>query len=133
MGTNYLIDKNIIIYHFKDLLHPSFVDKVNRMFSESFNISAITKIEFLGWKGFNDEQYRKSVNFLNNANLISISDQVVDATINLRRKKKIKLPDAVIAATCIIHGMTLVTANDDDFKKIDDLELLPVVPYFENE
>jgi len=39
----------------------------------------------------------------------------------LRRNSKIKLPDAVIAATCIARGMILVTRNEKDFRNISEL------------
>lgn len=46
---------------------------------------------------------------------------------NLRRERKIKTPDAIIAATAIAFGFTLVTNNEKDFKKIDGLSI--VNPY----
>lgn len=55
---------------------------------------------------------------------ISMSDDIVEKTIEVRRKYKIKLPDAVIAATAIISNYTLVTSNIKDFKSISDLEVL---------
>jgi len=40
------------------------------------------------------------------------------------KQNKIKLPDAIIAATALIEGFILVTRNTDDFKKFPTLELL---------
>lgn len=34
-----------------------------------------------------------------------------------------KLPDAVISATCLINEFTLITRNQDDFKKIIDVSV----------
>jgi len=34
-----------------------------------------------------------------------------------------KLPDGVIAATCLINDLTLVTRNTDDFRNIESLKL----------
>lgn len=39
-------------------------------------------------------------------------------------KDEIPLPDAVIAATCIVRGMILVTRNEKDFRNISELQVL---------
>jgi hypothetical protein len=52
---------------------------------------------------------------------------VVDKTIHIRRRDKIKLPDAIIAATAIHYGFILITNNTKDFKNIVELEM--VNPY----
>jgi predicted nucleic acid-binding protein len=50
---------------------------------------------------------------------------VTAKTIHLRRTyKKLKLGDAIIAATALVHGFTLVTRNTKDFKNIEGLEVL---------
>jgi predicted nucleic acid-binding protein len=43
--------------------------------------------------------------------------------IDLKRERKIKLADAVIAATAIINNLELVTRNTDDFKGVSELEV----------
>jgi len=40
---------------------------------------------------------------------------------------KIKLADAVIAATALVHGLSLVTNNIDDFRNIQNLNLLNII------
>ncbi|MBL7803801.1 MAG: hypothetical protein JNL02_08720 [Saprospiraceae bacterium] len=42
----------------------------------------------------------------------------------LRRSFKIKLPDAIIAATALVHELDLVTRNREDFSKISNLTVL---------
>jgi predicted nucleic acid-binding protein len=37
---------------------------------------------------------------------------------------KIKLPDAVIAATALVHGFELISRNEADFKKITRLAVV---------
>ncbi|MCF8232854.1 MAG: hypothetical protein K9J27_11755 [Bacteroidales bacterium] len=39
-------------------------------------------------------------------------------------KHKIKLPDAIIAATSLVYDLTLITRNSTDFKNIDELRLI---------
>ena len=64
------------------------------------------------------------VDFLQTAIIISLDDDIVGNTIELRSRYNIKLPDAIIAATAIVHDLTLVTHNIADFKKIRDLKLI---------
>ena len=49
---------------------------------------------------------------------------VVQRTISLCKQRKIKLPDAIVAATALSENMVLVTRNTWDFKNIDGLVLL---------
>lgn len=48
----------------------------------------------------------------------------ISATIALRKIYKIKLPDAVIAATSLAHGLSLITRDEADFKKNLHLALI---------
>jgi predicted nucleic acid-binding protein len=64
------------------------------------------------------------IQFTKNAFVIALNDVIATETINLRKKHKIKLPDAVIAATAIVLNLTSVTSNVDDFKNIDGLNIL---------
>lgn len=50
--------------------------------------------------------------------LVNIDDAIIRTTIDLRRKNKIKLPDAIIYATALTQGMPLLTNNIADFKNL---------------
>jgi predicted nucleic acid-binding protein len=45
-------------------------------------------------------------------------------TAELRKTYRIKLPDAIIAATSLVYDLTLITSNTKDFKNIKDLQIL---------
>lgn len=62
--------------------------------------------------------------FLNYANIIQLTDDIVDATISLKKSIKIKTPDAIIAATALINNHSLITGNTSDFKRIAGLKLI---------
>ena len=47
-----------------------------------------------------------------------LSEEIILETIRLRRKQKIKTPDAIIAATALVYGRTVVTDNERDFDNI---------------
>lgn len=54
--------------------------------------------------------------FLHEFRLIEISIPVMELSVKTRRLKKIKLPDAIIAASAVHHDLILVTRNIKDFK-----------------
>jgi predicted nucleic acid-binding protein len=55
---------------------------------------------------------------------MNINEEIIDQTIELRKVYKTKLPDAIIAATALVHGMTLISRNASDFKNISGLKLV---------
>jgi len=119
----YLLDTNILIYHFADAIPKKEVSKIEEIFRTSFNISIITKMEFLGWEKHTEEGFEKAREFISFANVISLSNEIGDLTIDVRRESKIKLPDAVIAATALNNNLILVTRNDKDFKDVKKLKV----------
>jgi predicted nucleic acid-binding protein len=56
--------------------------------------------------------------------VLNINEDIIEKTIEIRKTYKTKLPDAIIAATALVYGMTLITRNTKDFDKIDRLELI---------
>jgi predicted nucleic acid-binding protein len=49
---------------------------------------------------------------------------VISNCVKIRRDKKIKPPDAIIAATAIANDYTLISNNDKDFKVIKGLKYI---------
>lgn len=61
---------------------------------------------------------------MNDTNILDLTSDIVNKCIDIRKKQKTKLPDAIIAATALVHDFTLITRNISDFKNIDDLKLI---------
>ncbi|BBI48624.1 tRNA(fMet)-specific endonuclease VapC [Vreelandella olivaria] len=120
----YLFDTNIIIYYFNGLTAD---EVLHQMLAESFNISVITKIEFLGWSEFasNPALQNQARAFIGHARVFDLSETVVEQTIRLRQQFKTKTPDAIIAATALVNDLTVVTNNTSDFDRLG-LETLNV-------
>lgn len=118
MKNKYLIDTNIIIYFFNGITDD---ESLLDILKDSFNISIITKIEFLSWqKLFNDEKLnQKAIDFVSNATLYDLDEVVANQTIRNKQQYKIKTPGAIIGATAQVHGFEIVTNNVDDFKNLD--------------
>jgi predicted nucleic acid-binding protein len=121
--TDYLIDTNILIYHTKgSQLTADFIGNV--IDQQAFNISILTKIEFLGWDKHSTDGFEKCKKLIELANVFPLDEDIANKTIELKKEGNIKLADAVIAATAIIHNLCVATKNVDDFKNIEGLEVI---------
>jgi predicted nucleic acid-binding protein len=121
MEQGYLIDTNVIIDNFGNKL----TEKA-QVFLNSFEpvISAVTKIEVLGWRHASREQLNPLYAFMEIANILPIDAAIVEKTIDIRQNKKIALGDAIIAATALVHDLTLISRNISDFKDIQNLQVI---------
>jgi len=124
MKDKFLIDTNIIIYYFNGIIED---DKIDKILKESFNISIITKIEFLSWQKLRKDKKleKEALAFISNANIYELTDDISDKVIDIRQEYRVKTPDAIIGATALVHGFDIVTNNVDDFKNLD-LEILSI-------
>ena len=102
---------------------PEQLAKLDDIFDKDLTVSVITKIETLGFNAPDPEQ-KKMVQFINLANILGLSDDIVQQTIDLRKNNKLKTPDAIIAATAIVHNLPLLSRNTKDFKSIPDLTVI---------
>jgi predicted nucleic acid-binding protein len=86
------------------------------------NISIITQIELLCWK--TDESTSQNVkNFIGDSIVFNINPEVIEHCVDLRKTKKIKTPDAIIAATALTYDFTIITNNEKDFENINGLKI----------
>lgn len=113
----YLIDTNIVIYYFNGLTDD---ENLHIRFAESFNVSIITKIEFLGWGKFSEDRklHAQARDFMGYATIIGLTETIAEQAISLRQQFKSKTPDAIIAATALVNGLTVITNNTQDFTRL---------------
>ncbi|MGB7511879.1 MAG: type II toxin-antitoxin system VapC family toxin [Pelodictyon phaeoclathratiforme] len=111
LTTRYLLDTNAIIY----LLNGHLATPLPK---GQYSVSIITEIELLSFHALSDKEEQLITDLLQQMDKISLTDEVSRKAINLRRSnKKLKLPDAVIAATAIIKNAILLT-NDHIFSAV---------------
>ena len=84
-------------------------------------VSVVTKIEVLGFNA-PAEHYQLLKDFMDDATLFALNDEVIDASIEVRKNHKTKLPDAIIAATALVKGLTIISRNTKDFQNIEGLD-----------
>ncbi len=120
-----LIDTNILIYHTQGA-KPATEFLNEQVIKGSFHISILTKIEFLGWDKHTPEGFKKCNQLIELSNVFPMGDNIANKAIELRRgsKVKMKLADAVMAATALLNNLALATRNTDDFKGIEGLEII---------
>ena len=124
MGQECLIDTNVLIDAQMGRLTGRGLDYLANVINRNFTISFITLIEYLGYK----EITKSSEEFISFAKVIEIDKLIIQKCIDLRKNYKIKIPDAIIAATALSCNLTLITNNEKDFVAIPTLNLIN--PYF---
>ena len=80
-------------------------------------------IEVLAFPGLSDQKQQDVEVFIRNFEVVPLTDTIVKQTIRIRKQYKIKLPDAIIAATAQEEHAILATRNTKDFEHIADLEI----------
>ena len=115
---NYLLDTNAVI-DFTNGYLPLAAGKM--ISSHHSSLSFITPIELLAWPQLSLAQESLLVNYITACTVYGCSEAIILQTIALRKQYKLKLPDAMIAATAIVHNLTLLSRNLKDFKSITNL------------
>ena len=108
-GIKYLLDTNCILGLLKAT--PEVLEMVSRrtLLASECAYSAMTRMEFLGNLGITVTEERLIGDRLSQFTYRAITTEIEDLAIALRRACKVKLPDAIIAATAIHHGLELLT------------------------
>lgn len=111
MGTGYLADTNVIIDLVLGRLPTAGAAWVDaQLAAGKVSISIITRIELLG-KLVPTPEYAFLQSFVQSVAVLSLDEPVTQQTIRLRQQHRVKLPDAIIAATALAHWLELVSHN----------------------
>lgn len=102
---NFILDTNAVIYLQKGLLDQPLPPG-------NMAISVISEIELRGFPGLTADQETWLLRFFNNIQIIDLRSDIKNEAIRLRRHYRIKIPDAIIAATAIMQSAILLT-NDE--------------------
>ncbi len=124
MRESFILDSNVIIDYFGNKLPEK---TVNIIESEDLFVASVSEIEVLGFK-LDSKVEADFLDFFQQVNKIGLDNQVIQQAIQIRKIKKIKLGDAIIAATALVHNLKLITRNVIDFKGIENLELINSYP-----
>jgi toxin FitB len=87
-------------------------------------VSIITRLEILGWQGHTPHSRDQTKELFSYFIEIPLNEAIANLCIRLRATQRLKLPEAVIAATALYLGLPLMTANVSDFKGIFGLQVI---------
>ena len=119
----YLIDTNVVSDYLSASLPVAGMALLDSAIDAVPNLSIITQIELLCWN--TDETTTQNVkDFIADSVVLNISPDVIARCVALRKGKKVKTPDAIIAATALAYGYTIITANEKDFENIKGLKFV---------
>lgn len=113
-----VFDTNAVIYLQKGwLLQP--------LPPGAYFISAITELELLSFHALDAGQKAWLDLFLSDITIIELDAQVKEHTVRLRRAHRLRLPDAIIAASAQVFDATLLT-NDQRLLTLPDVRSQPL-------
>ncbi|RYE35624.1 MAG: type II toxin-antitoxin system VapC family toxin [Sphingobacteriaceae bacterium] len=119
----YLIDTNSVCDYFSSSFSEVGMQFMDTILDAIPNLSIITQIELLCWKTtpFIEQKVNE---FIADSTVLNINADVIKYCVSLRKSKKNKVPDAIIAATALTYDYTLITNNEKDFSNIEGLRIL---------
>jgi predicted nucleic acid-binding protein len=121
----WLLDSNVVIDALAGLPHGTRVLQEARKRPEvSVIYSAITRIEVLGFPNLSAKEEEAIRRLLNEFEEVAVSNTVVERTIQIRKLVRIKIPDALIAASADIAQAVVVTRNTSDFQCVPGLTVI---------
>ena len=121
----FVLDTNILVYHAagKETVSAFFVEHRN----DIFYIPSIVVAEFLSYPLITELAVNAFKSFVSQTIVINLDFAIAELAAEMRRKYRVKLMDAVVAATTFITNATLLTKNTRDFRKIEGLKLFDLI------
>jgi len=125
-----LLDTNILIAFLRG--EHNVVAKVEAYLEEfdMLSLSIITYYEILrGLKCIgNEKKVRSFEGLIDKSEIIMLDREIIDKASEIyaelmRRGELIEDADILIAASCLVKGMVLVTDNEEHFRRIENLEV----------
>jgi len=124
MAKGYLIDTSAVIKYLNGTFPDRGLKLLDKILDKESIISFITEIELQVWNPLNPLDIDIYLQFISGSIVLSIEESIIKETVHIRKNYKLKLPDALIAATAIVYKLTLVADNDKDFLRIPSLKYL---------
>jgi predicted nucleic acid-binding protein len=103
------LDTNAIIDFLKE--KPQAFDLLAMIDEHECFVSIITRLELLKFPAITSEEEERILDFLELVPILPLNADIANETIALSRATRLKLPDAIIGATALVHGAELVTAD----------------------
>jgi predicted nucleic acid-binding protein len=111
--SKFLLDTDVMIWHLRG--RPEVTKTLRDL--QAFSVPSCSALSILEVRvGMKKGEEQKTDLFLGSLSVFDVTRQIADRAADLIREQKVKgvtldLPDAVIAGTCLLHDLTLVTYN----------------------
>ena len=119
-GNRLLVDTNILLYFLK-----GDQEIIEILSDKELVISFITELELLSFPKISDNSEKIIKEFLKECLILDINPKIKYNVIKYRKLWKLKLPDAIIAATALHYKLPLFTAD----KAFSNASKLNVIMY----
>jgi predicted nucleic acid-binding protein len=119
-----IVDSNVVIYS----ILPDMLSIREFLRDHQPAVSAITMVEVLGFHRLVPEDRTQFEAYFGVTDILPLDRPVLDRAVALRQQRQMGLADSLIAATALVHGLTLVTRNVADFAWVPGLQVLNPLP-----
>ena len=117
-GEKILLDTNIALYLLGGDATLATILNQKEVF-----LSIISEMELLAYPTITDVEIQSVKSFIADANILELTQSIKEIAISIKRQYKLKLPDAIIAASAIQANLPLISA-DTIFRRIPQLHFL---------
>jgi predicted nucleic acid-binding protein len=108
----FLLDSNVVIGIDNGFVPARTLLERHAANVDACAISQITRIEVLGFGGLTATEEARVAQLIGALGVILFDERIETETIALRRRSRLKLPDAIIVATARVHGLKLLTLDE---------------------
>lgn len=109
-----VLDSNVVLHHVNGTLEPSLAEG-------DYLVSVVTRIAVLSFPGLSGEDEEVIRAFLATTAVIGIDEGIEAETIQLRKRTRLRMADAIIAATALVSEAQLLT-HDAGLLKVPGLK-----------
>ena len=119
----YLLDTNILIEAVGNTSRAIAALK-QAVVSDWVGYSAITRLELFGYPNLTSDEETALDRLTKELEEVVVTSSVIDRAIQIRKSTRIKVPDAIIAATALEMDAVLMTRNEGDFITVEGLTII---------
>jgi hypothetical protein len=87
-----------------------------------FYLSVISEIEMLSYPAIAADEMLRVQQFLSQVTVIGIDEDIKNHTIMLRKKYRLKLPDAIVCASALSTN-SLLLSNDTQLSRVTEISI----------
>ena len=124
LSSGCAVDTNVLIYHLHGALSARAEELLAAAIQAGARVSVVTRIELMCWPQHTADSLAATHRLLDLFHERPLAGALVERTISVRREARIRLADAVIAATALEDGVPLMTRNTKDFAAVAGLTVV---------